>query len=186
MFVSMAVTASVDVLIAYLPAFGAASGISVTTVGALLSVRAGASLVSRVFMGRLSVLLGLDRLLFASTATAAVGILLLPLISDVGLLFVLMAFIGLGLGVGQPMTVAWVAQQSRPEERGLALGVRLTGNLAALLVMPLAMGLVAGARGVSTIWVALAILLGLGAVVAWRTPFDGMERAPAATSDPEL
>lgn len=172
MFVSIAVTASVDVLIAYLPAYGAASGIGITTIGALLSVRAGASVVSRMFMARLSALIGIDRLLFASAASAAVGIFLLPFIRDIELLFVLMVFIGLGLGVGQPMTVAWVAQQSRPEERGLALGVRLTGNLAAMLIMPTAMGVIAGASGVSAIWVVLAALLGLGAAVAWRTPFD--------------
>jgi MFS family permease len=174
MFVSVVVTASVDVLIAYLPAYGAANGLGIGTVGALLSARAGASLVSRVFMGRVSRAIGLDRLLFASTAIACGGILFLPFVTAVPHLFILMVFIGLGLGVGQPMTVAWVASRSPEQERGLALSVRLTGNLAALLVVPTVMGILAGASGVSAIWVSLAILLGLGSLVAWRTPFDDL------------
>jgi MFS family permease len=174
MFVSIVVTASIDILIGYLPVFGTATGLGVGTVGALLAVRAGASLVSRALMGRMSAAIGIDRLLFASTAVAGAGMLLLPIVSTVPWLFGVMVLVGLGLGVGQPMTVAWVANRSRPDERGLALGVRLTGNLAGLLIVPTAMGVLAGASGIEAIWIALAALLGLGALVARRTPFDDL------------
>lgn len=192
MLVSIAVISSVDVLVAYLPAFGEAAGLSVETVGLLLSVRAASSLVSRLFMTRLIVLLGRGRLLAVSMALAGTGIALLPVVPAVPGLFGLMVLIGLGLGLGQPMTIAWVANRSPRRQRALALGVRLTGNRAALLVVPTVMGALAGAGGISLIWLALAAFLGGGAAVAARTPFDELvtrpgraepNRTPAGTAE---
>ncbi len=178
MLVSVTVISSVDVLVAYLPAYGEATGLSVETVGLLLSVRAGASLVSRVFMARMIERIGRRPLLALSMVLAGGGIVLLPVVSSTAILFGLMVAIGLGLGLGQPMTIAWVANRSMRHERGLALGVRLTGNRTALLVVPTAMGALAGASGITAIWIALALLLGAGAFVASRTPFDDLVQRP--------
>ena len=178
MLVSVTVISSVDVLVAYLPAYGEATGLSVETVGLLLSVRAGASLVSRIFMARMIERIGRRPLLTLSMVLAGGGIILLPFVSSTPVLFGLMVAIGLGLGLGQPMTIAWVANRSMRHERGLALGVRLTGNRAALLVVPTAMGALAGASGITAIWLALALVLGAGAFVASRTPFDDLVQRP--------
>ncbi len=182
MFVSLTVISSIDVLVAYLPAYGEATGLSVETVGLLLSVRAGASLTSRFFMTQLIRRLGRKPLLVLSSAMAGAGIVLLPFVSSVPVLVGLMVVIGLGLGLGQPMTIAWVANRSSRKERALALGVRVTGNRAGLLTVPAIMGAVAGASGIAVIWVALAGLLGGGAIVAARTIFDGPD-PPAAPPD---
>ena len=173
MFVSLCVISAVDVLVAYLPAYGEATGLSVETVGLLLSIRAGASLTSRFFMTQLIAVFGRKRLLALSTGLAAAGILALPFVSSIPLLVLLMVGIGLGLGVGQPMTISWVANRSPRHERGLALSVRVTGNRAALVSVPVLMGAIAGAAsGISVIWIAMAAFLGGGAFVAARTPFD--------------
>ena len=172
MLVGITVISTIDILVAYLPAYGHDRGLSVETVGALLSIRAGASLVSRVFMARLIVALGRERLLAASMLMAGLGLGLLPLTSSTVALFGLMTVMGLGLGFGQPMTVAWVASRSPRRERGLALGVRLTGMRISLLVVPTAMGALAGASGISAIWVFLAVFLAIGGIVAWGAPFD--------------
>lgn len=181
MVVSITVISAVDVLVAYLPAYGDATGLSVATVGLLLSVRAASSLVSRVLMSQLIDLLGRRRLLALSMVLAGAGIALLPILPalpNVVLLFVVMIAIGLGLGLGQPMTIAWVANRSLRHERGLALGVRLTGNRGALLVVPAALGALAGASGLAAIWLAVAVFLGAGAIVAARTPFDELVQRP--------
>jgi predicted MFS family arabinose efflux permease len=70
------------------------------------------------------------------------------------------------------MTIAWVANRSPRSERGTALGVRITGNRVALLVVPTLMGAVAGAAGIAAIFVVVGIALAVGAGVAFRTPFD--------------
>ena len=53
--VSCVVLAAVDVTLVYLPASGTERGIAAGTVGALLTLRAAASMVSRLFLGRLQV-----------------------------------------------------------------------------------------------------------------------------------
>ena len=50
MFVSISVASTIDVLTAYLPIYGTVSALSVQMVGLLLSLRAGATMVSRVGM----------------------------------------------------------------------------------------------------------------------------------------
>jgi MFS family permease len=182
MFVSIAVISAVDVLVAYLPAYGQASGLGVETVGALLSVRAGSSLVSRIFMGRLIDTLGREKILFLSTALAGGAILLLPFVGSTPALFGLMILIGAGLGLGQPMTLAWVANRSPRQDRGMALGVRLTGNRLGLLITPIVMGVLAGAAGITAIFVVLAGFLGIGSFVARRTPFDDLAAGPPSAA----
>lgn len=186
MFVSITVISSIDVLIAYMPAYGVDVGLSVALVGILLSVRAGASLVSRFFMASLISRIGRSKLLGASMLMAGGGLLVMPFVIAPVALIAIMVVVGLGLGLGQPMTIAWVANRSPRSERATALGVRLTGNRAALLVVPTAMGAIAGTAGITAIFVVVAVSLGLGAAVALATSFDddGLD-APAAAPPPE-
>lgn len=172
MLVSMIVVSSIDVLVAYLPLYGEARGLDVSTVGILLAVRAGASMVSRLFMGYLISRLGRSRLLALSMGGSTVGLLILPLATSPLVLVGIMSLIGLGLGIGQPLTMAWVANRSPRAERGIALGVRLTGNRSALVLVPILVGAVAGVSGVSLIFWLIAVLLGAGAVVGYRVQLD--------------
>lgn len=123
-------------------------------------------------MGYLIGRLGRSRLLAISMGGATAGLLALPFTGSPFGLAGLMVLIGLGLGIGQPMTMAWVANRSPRAERGTALGVRLTGNRTALVVVPVVVGAVAGAAGVSVIFWLMALLLGAGAAVARRAPLD--------------
>lgn len=172
MLVSMIVVSSVDLLIAYLPLYGEVRGLAVTTVGFLLAIRAGASMLCRIFMGVLIAWLGRNRLIAISMSAAAIGLALLPFVSDTAALAVLMVLIGLGLGIGQPMTMAWIANRSPRAERGTALGVRLTGNRTALIVVPILAGAVAGVTGVSLVFWLVAMLLFAGAAIGYRAPLD--------------
>jgi len=186
MLVSVTVLSSVDVLVAYLPAYGEAIGLPVETVGLLLAVRAGASLLSRLAMGVLIARLGRERLLAASMILAAVGVGALVVVPPTPVLVACMVAAGLGLGLGQPMTIAWVATRSPRRERALALGVRLTGNRASLLVVPTAVGALAGAAGLTSIWLVVAGFLAFGAMAALRTPFDAVARGSASSGGAEL
>ncbi|MGH2417842.1 MAG: MFS transporter, partial [Candidatus Limnocylindria bacterium] len=140
LLVSMIVVSSIDVLLAYLPLYGEVRGLAVTTVGILLAIRAAASMLSRLTMGYLIAHLGRNRLLALSMIAASVGLAALPIATSPIVLGVLMFFIGLGLGIGQPITMAWIANRSPRAERATALGVRLTGNRTALIVVPIVVG----------------------------------------------
>ena len=186
MFVSIVVISVLDALVAYLPAYGAVSGLSVGVVGALLSIRAGAALVSRIFMTQLIARLGRGRLLATSMAAAALSLLVLPFVHSDIVLYGLMIAVGMGLGLVQPMTIAWVANRSPRSERGTALGVRITGNRMALLIVPTLLGGLAGSAGISAIFIVMGLALGLAAAVALVTGYDEPAGRPEATPDNSL
>ncbi|WP_051706150.1 MFS transporter [Nocardioides aequoreus] len=166
--VSSIVLAAVDISLVYLPALGTERGIAAGTVGVLLSVRAGFSMASRLFLGRLVALVGRTRLLVGSVALAAAGTALLPAPVPTWVLVVIVAVTGFGLGVGQPMTMSWLAESTPPGLRGRAMSLRLTGNRLGQVVVPTAAGafaVSAGAAGV--LWLTAGALA--GAAVLART-----------------
>jgi MFS family permease len=185
MVVSIVVASSTDMVIAYLPAYGEQAGLPVVVVGLLLTIRGIAALVARLFMSQLINLLGRERALALSMAAAGVGLLVLPFTTTVSVLAVLMIGAGMGTGLGQPMTISWVAARSPRSERATALGLRITGNRASLLVIPPVLGAIAGAAGVAAIFVVLAGALLGGSALAASTPFDELVTNPEARAVPE-
>lgn len=179
--VSVGVILTIDLMVAYLPVYGEERGLPVELVGALLSVRAASSMASRMAMRPLIERLGRGRLLYASAALAGVSLALVPVVDDAWVLVALMVFTGLGLGFGQPMTIAWVASQAPRSLRATALGLRLTGNRVGQLTIPAVVGLAAGLTGVATVFWSMTAVLLASSVIVLRTPFEAEradERAP--------
>ena len=168
MFASLASLATVDVLTAYLPVLGTQRGIPPAVVGGLLSLRAAASILSRVLIPWMVGRLGRVRLLAASAAGSALLTAALPLAGGTAALAVLLAAAGFLLGIGQPLTMSMVVQAVPEGTRGTALAIRLTGNRFGQVATPAAAGLVAGAAGVSAAFFLLGGLLGLAAVAVVR------------------
>lgn len=163
MLASITVLSSVNILIAYLPAYGAATGLSVETVGLLLAIRAGASMASRILMNPMRRLLGRRNLLVACMVLPAVALVAMVLIGSTAALFGAMVLIGFGLGLGQPLTLSWVAGRAPPDLRGTAVAARLGGNRLGQFLLPAGIGMVAGVAGLGSVFWALALLLMLGA-----------------------
>jgi MFS family permease len=177
MLASLTVLATMDVMTVYLPALGEERGLSVATVGALLAVRAGASMASRLFLGRLIRFVGRDRLLIGSLAIAASAVVTLPFL-PLPLAFAAMAIAGMTLGIGQPMTMSWVAARASETARGTAMSLRLLGNRVGQVVIPLAAGSLAAVTGTAGVLAAAGLTVGVSAlVVARRQPAD---QAPVA------
>jgi MFS family permease len=168
MFASLAILATVDVLTAYLPVLGTQRGIPPAVIGALLSLRAATSILSRVLIPWMVGRLGRVRLLAASAAGSALLTAALPLAGDAAALAVLLAAAGFLLGIGQPLTMSMVVQAVPESTRGTALAIRLTGNRFGQVATPAAAGLVAGAAGVAAAFWLLGGLLGLAAVAVVR------------------
>jgi MFS family permease len=164
---SATVLAVVDLTMVYLPALGSERGLSASTVGALLTVRAVFSMVSRLLLGRVSRRIGRMRLLVVSLAlsTAALAAAAVPM--PVWLLFVVMAVLGLGLGIGQPLTMSWLSSQAPEGQRGRALALRLAGNRVGQVVLPSAIGVVAAGLGAAGVFLASAVVVA-GTVVLLR------------------
>jgi MFS family permease len=168
MLASLAMLATVDVLTAYLPVLGVQRGISPAVVGALLSLRAATSILSRVLIPWMVGRLGRARLLAASAAGSALLTAALPLSGGTAVLAILLAAAGFLLGIGQPLTMSMVVHAVPQAARGTALAIRLTGNRFGQVATPAAAGLIAGAAGVSAAFWLLGGLLGLAALAVVR------------------
>jgi MFS family permease len=169
---SCVILSVIDITLVYLPVLGAEQKLASGTIGVLLAVRGVASMGSRLFLGRLTRVLGRRRLLVGSTIAAALALAVVPLEVPLWLLATLLLVAGFGLGVGQPLTMSWLAEAAPPGLRGRAMSLRLLGNRTGQVLIPSVAGLMAagfGAGGV--LWVA-ALGLGWAGVAARRLPVN--------------
>lgn len=182
MFASLAVLASVDILIVYLPAFAVATGIDIKVVGLLLATRAGAAMLSRMLISPLRTVFRRRQLLTIAMLLPAIALTAFPFVGhSEPTLFVLMAVIGFGLGLGQPLTVSWVAAHAPADLRGTAIGIRLSGNRLGQLVVPAVVGVAASAAGLSAIFWSLTVMLGAGGAFIMVARFEEPEHGEAGT-----
>ena len=154
---SAVIVSAVDLIVVYLPAFGAERGLSAGLVGVLLTVRALFSMASRVLLGRMSSAFGRTRLMVASILVSAAALAAVTIPMPAWGLFMVLAAMGLGLGIGQPLTISWLIEQTRPRQRGVALSLRLAGNRIGQLSVPSVMGLLAAGLGAAGVLTATAL-----------------------------
>ncbi|QSE92987.1 MFS transporter [Rhodococcus pseudokoreensis] len=174
MLASLTVLTSIDLLVAFLPVFGQQHGLSPLTVGLLLATEGVAAMVVRIWMVRLITRFTRRRLLIGTMTLAAISLSSLPVLGMLDrpgpALFAAMALAGLGLGIGQPATMAWVAAQTPVHLRGTAVSIRLSGNRLGQVVVPISAGALAGGLGLAAAfwWPAVLLLVSAGLIV--RTP----------------
>lgn len=159
MAASIVILVAIDLLLAYMPVFGDTYGLSVLTVGTLLSVRAGGSALSRLFMAPIVNKFGRKKVFVFSLLIPGIAVSHFPVFPTPLALGILMFIAGFGLGFGQPMSVAFVSGATPIAIRGVALGIRLSGNRAGQVVLPALVAGVAGAGGVSAVFFALGALM---------------------------
>jgi MFS family permease len=173
-FASIAVLSAADVFTAYMPLLGQQRAIDATVVGALLAVRAGASMASRIGIGTLVRKVGRLRLITISAVGAAVALAAMAVVDNVPALFVLSAIVGAGLGFGQPLSMTLVVQLVPEHERGTALGLRLTGNRLGQVAAPAAAGAVAGSAGTGPVFWMLSAMLAASAAAVFPLRRSGL------------
>jgi len=171
--ISCIVLAAVDITLVYLPALGADRGLAAGFVGLLLTLRALASMVSRFFLGRMVARFGRRRLMIGTVALSAVSMAAVGAPLPPAGLAVLVVLLGLGLGVGQPLTMSWLALSAPPGLRGRAMSLRLTGNRLGQVLIPSAVGAVAAGVGAAGVLWATAAGLAVATTAARGMAADG-------------
>jgi MFS family permease len=184
MLASMTVLATMDVLVVYLPALGEERGLAAATVGALLAVRAAASMASRLLLGRLVAFFGRERLMLLSLVVAAVSVVALAFV-PLPLMFVLIAVAGVTLGVCQPMTMSWVAARATAGALGTAMSLRLMGNRLGQVLIPIAAGSVAAVTGTTGVLAATGITVAGSALVVAATRDGSVAPKPVVPEPPQ-
>jgi MFS family permease len=157
---SATVVAAVDLTVVYLPALGAERGLPAGVVGALLTVRALASMASRLLLGATTSRFGRTRVMVAGIVVSAVCLVLTALPAPTALLFVAVALLGLGLGIGQPITMSWLIERTPADRHGRALSLRLAGNRMGLIALPTLLGTIAAAAGAGGVLIGTGVAVG--------------------------
>lgn len=171
MTASLGLLAMLDILTAFLPLVGEQAGVAPVVVGALLAIRGGASILSRVVLPKLVVRFSRPGLLKASLLGSAIALAVPPFVmGHVWLAGLLLAIGGFFLGLGQPLTMSMITTAVPSSWRGSALAVRLMANRLGQVGMPLIAGAVAAPLGpASAIWLSCAVLAASGAERALRS-----------------
>lgn len=150
-----------DIFVVYFPLLGVQAGLSNSTIGWIIAAQALAIVLVRLFLGRLTQAVGRARILTLSIVLAGLAFTLIPLTEQVLLLGLLSALLGLGLGCGQPLSMATTYSAAPPERSGEALGLRMAVNRLSQLVAPLFFGAIGGWVGLLAVfYVSGGFLLG--------------------------
>lgn len=170
--VSAAVLVTVDLLYTFVPLWATEKGVSTVAVGILLAIRAVVSVFSRVGLSRLVARFGRKPLLLVAIACGVAALIALPFVGAFGAIPVMVA-LGVALGLPQPLTMSWVVRITPKSVHGQALGLRMTANRLAQIVLPLAIGTAAGPLGISVILWANAAVLATALIIVGGSDIDG-------------
>ena len=174
---SLVVVSAIDILSIYLPALGTERGLTASTVGGLLVLRAVATMASRSLLAVAVDRLGRSRLLVVGALAAGTALVVLALPVPLAGLVVAVAVAGTGLGVGQPLTMSWVTLLAPAPQRATAVSLRLTGNRLGQTLVPLVVGSAAAGLG------AAGVLATTGTLLAGATVLSARRVALAGTPE---
>lgn len=148
--------------ITMLPSFATSMGLSTTQVGLLYLDYAGISAISNIYFGRAADRGRRKLLVFAGCLAGMVAFALLPQARGLAELLVLMALIGLGMGIGNPAAAALIADTTCSARRGEIFGIFNTARMAGVVIGPMIAGLTADLYGVNG---AIAAFTAISAVI---------------------
>lgn len=160
MLASLALLATTDIIVAFLPLLGEENGIAPIGIGVLLAIRAAASIASRLLLPVMLSRWSRTGLITASLVGAGVTLAILPwLFGNLVMAAVILAIVGFFLGLGQPITMTLITQAVPPDARGAALALRLLGNRLGQVALPIGAGLLAAPAGPGgALWMSSAVL----------------------------
>lgn len=139
--------ASQDLVLAFFPLLGEERGISPAMIGALLSLRAAAAMVSRLFFSRAVRRFGRSSVMTWSLVSGGAGLISLGLPVPAWAMAVSMIAVGFGIGVALTSTIALTLMVAPTSARGTSLSLRLTANRVAQFCLPFVASLIVGPLG---------------------------------------
>jgi MFS family permease len=157
--------------------------IGVEAIGMLLTVRAIASIVARLFYSPMVAMTGRQMLMMASTIAATLAFVVLALPIPLIGLGAASAVIGFALGLTTTLTLTGTLTLVPTTARGTANSLRLVGNRLGQLALPIGAGAVAAVTGVGGIFVLIALgLAGSAAAVHISRPAQPPPNSNSSTA----
>ena len=168
-FIASAVTMTgLDLFQLYMPLYGHNIGLSASAIGLVLGAFAVAGFVTRAILPLIVAKLGEEKTLTWSIACSAATFVLIPLVHNGYGLGAISFVLGLGMALGQPLSVILAYNYSPQGRSGETIGLRIAINNSMHVVVPTAFGGLGSLVGVAPIFVLSSALLGFGAYFARR------------------
>jgi MFS family permease len=169
--VGMILVSSSDVIIIYIPLLGAERQIDVHDIGLLLTVRAAASMLARLFYARMVSMFGRWPLIIATTFICAVTFAVLAVPLPLWAMHVTLGAMGFAFGVATTLSITIIVDMTTVSARGTANSLRIMSNRIGQFVMPFGASLVAALAGLAGLFLSLAAATAFVAgTVWWKRP----------------
>ncbi len=153
------VMTGIDLFQLYMPLYGHQVGLSASAIGMVLGAAAAATFVSRALLPMLVSRYGEEKTLLHSLFLTAAMFTLIPLFSGAVVLGIICFTLGLGMGLGQPLTVMLCYRYSPAGRGGESLGLRIAINNSMHVVVPSVFGAVGAAFGLAPVfWVSAGVI----------------------------
>jgi MFS family permease len=160
-----------DIILIYVPLLGAERHIDVQDIGLLLTVRAAASMVARLFYARMVGLMGRWPLMTISCLVCAATYVAFAVALPLWAMHLVIAVMGLSFGLATTLSITIVVDMTTPAARGTANSLRIMGNRIGQFVLPFGAGLVAAAAGLAGLFLIIAAAIGVSAAaMVWKRP----------------
>lgn len=167
---SAVVMTGIDLFQLYMPLYGHQIGLSASAIGMIIGAAAAATFVSRVLIPTLTAHYGKATTLLYSLFLTAAMFALIPLVTNGVALGLICFVLGLGMGLGQPLTVMLCYQYSPPGRAGESLGLRIAINNSMHVAAPALFGAVGSALGLAPVFWFSAGIIAAGNWYARKRP----------------
>jgi MFS family permease len=163
--------AASDTVVVYIPLLGAERNIDVHDVGLLLTVRAAASMVARLFYARMVAAFGRWPQMIAGTFVCGLSYAAIAAPIPLWAMHIAIAAMGFSFGLATTLSITIVVDMTTVSARGTTNSLRIMSNRIGQFVMPFGAGLVAAAAGLGGLFLLLAAAIAAAAgSMVWKRP----------------
>ncbi|MEH7380292.1 MFS transporter [Bacillus sp. JJ1533] len=151
-----------DMYAAFFPLLGLEFGLSNSMIGIIISINALAGIIIRWSLPFLLNNFSRTKIIVGSIFLSGICIIILPFFTNWVVLTVLSFTLGMGLGIGQPLSISATIQYLPKERVGEGLGLRLSANRLTQLIAPVIVGSIAEVVSIKGVFYFVGVVLCFG------------------------
>jgi predicted MFS family arabinose efflux permease len=172
-----------DLYFTFFPLLGLYFGYSNLTIGILLSLNGIASVIIRFFLNPLTNRYGTITVFIASMIVTCTSYIAMPFFPQVLIAGVIAFILGVGLGIGQPLSISLTIDSALSGRVAEALGIRLTVNRLTQVISPILLGAFANFIGLINMFIVSSAIIAAGTGIANKSKRKSALTSPITKND---
>lgn len=161
-FLGVLVLFGKDMYTAFFPLLGLEYGLSNSIIGMIISINAVAGILIRWCLPSLLNHFSRTKIIVGSILLSGICMFILPFFPNWAVLAVFSFILGMGLGIGQPLSISATIQYLPKERVGEGLGLRLSANRLTQLLAPVIVGGIAEVISMKGVFYFVGLVLCFG------------------------